>query len=188
MMKMLGAAAAAVVLSCAGQASALSVVDFEDYEIGKVFSFEAPAGTDSPFLRVTGVVQQSPDPLIGKYLALEQTPSPNFGSQVWMLGHTSHAPTLLSFDVFATGPAHFNLFRSGAPTEIVPGEWQTFKTNGMAAGWTALYFHTSAVYIDNLVFDETTFSSAVPEPAVWGMLVAGFGLAGAALRRRRYAV
>lgn len=30
--------------------------------------------------------------------------------------------------------------------------------------------------------------SAVPEPAVWGMMLAGFGLAGSALRRRRHAV
>lgn len=30
--------------------------------------------------------------------------------------------------------------------------------------------------------------TAVPEPAVWGMMVGGFGMAGAALRRRAYSV
>jgi len=32
---------------------------------------------------------------------------------------------------------------------------------------------------------EFGFGSAVPEPATWAMLIGGFGLAGAALRRRR---
>ncbi|GGE16275.1 hypothetical protein GCM10011529_23330 [Polymorphobacter glacialis] len=42
-------------------------------------------------------------------------------------------------------------------------------------------------------FDDITFGSAtpgggVPEPASWAMLIAGFGLTGAAMRRRRTAV
>jgi hypothetical protein len=44
----------------------------------------------------------------------------------------------------------------------------------------------SNVYADNLMF--TTGSNAVPEPASWAMLIAGFGLAGAAMRRRRAAL
>ncbi|WP_235890256.1 PEPxxWA-CTERM sorting domain-containing protein [Sandaracinobacter neustonicus] len=42
---------------------------------------------------------------------------------------------------------------------------------------------------DFLGFDKTpTQSGAVPEPATWAMLIAGFGLVGAAARRRRSAV
>ncbi len=33
--------------------------------------------------------------------------------------------------------------------------------------------------------DDMTVSLAVPEPATWGLMIGGFGLAGAALRRRR---
>lgn len=40
--------------------------------------------------------------------------------------------------------------------------------------------------IDNLVFSAAV--PAVPEPATWAMLIAGFGAAGTALRRRRRAV
>jgi len=49
---------------------------------------------------------------------------------------------------------------------------------------------------NQIVFDDITFGSAipgpdtgpgngVPEPATWAMMIAGFGMAGAALRRRR---
>ncbi|MFZ4381301.1 MAG: PEPxxWA-CTERM sorting domain-containing protein [Sandarakinorhabdus sp.] len=46
----------------------------------------------------------------------------------------------------------------------------------------------------SVVFDDVTFGSAtpgpsaVPEPASWAMLIAGFGLIGATLRRRRAAL
>ena len=36
--------------------------------------------------------------------------------------------------------------------------------------------------------DEAAFTAAVPEPASWAMLVAGFGVMGGTLRRRRAAV
>lgn len=41
------------------------------------------------------------------------------------------------------------------------------------------------VGIDKLVYLVNSINPAVPEPASWAMLVAGFGLTGAALRRRR---
>lgn len=46
---------------------------------------------------------------------------------------------------------------------------------------------------NQIVFDDLTFGAAnpgggaVPEPASWAMLIAGFGLTGAAMRRRRSA-
>ena len=43
------------------------------------------------------------------------------------------------------------------------------------------------VGLDNIRFDVRAIDSgsAVPEPATWAMMIAGFGLAGAGLRRRR---
>lgn len=38
------------------------------------------------------------------------------------------------------------------------------------------------------LLSEPTISSAVPEPATWAMMITGFGLAGASLRRRRGAL
>jgi hypothetical protein len=37
-------------------------------------------------------------------------------------------------------------------------------------------------------FSTTISSGAVPEPAAWGLMIVGFGLTGAAIRRRRQAV
>lgn len=41
--------------------------------------------------------------------------------------------------------------------------------------------------IDNFAVDVTPFAAAVPEPATWAMLIAGFGAVGLTTRRRRAA-
>ena len=41
----------------------------------------------------------------------------------------------------------------------------------------------TSVNIDNLVFQD----AAIPEPAAWALMIAGFGLAGSAVRRRKVA-
>ena len=47
---------------------------------------------------------------------------------------------------------------------------------------------TTRTYADpsfNFTADENSISSGAPEPASWALMLGGFGLAGAALRRRR---
>ncbi len=41
------------------------------------------------------------------------------------------------------------------------------------------------VAIDNIAYDLSPVAAGVPEPASWALLIAGFGLVGAAARRRR---
>jgi len=48
------------------------------------------------------------------------------------------------------------------------------------------WIHTGASYASSA--GSATLDAAVPEPASWAMMVAGFGLAGATMRRRRTAV
>ncbi len=55
---------------------------------------------------------------------------------------------------------------------------------------TSLASSSLGVGLDNVTFDSLggqAGGSAVPEPATWAMMIAGFGLAGAGLRRRRQA-
>ena len=53
--------------------------------------------------------------------------------------------------------------------------------------FTGLVTIVSTEFIDNVALNVTP-SVAVPEPASWAMLIAGFGLVGAAARRRRTAL
>jgi hypothetical protein len=39
--------------------------------------------------------------------------------------------------------------------------------------------------LDNIVLSGTLVSAAVPEPATWAMMIAGFGVVGGAMRRRK---
>ncbi len=63
--------------------------------------------------------------------------------------------------------------------------------NGVAVGggktqYTVNYnFKNNGLAQDQVRFQITSISSAVPEPATWAMMITGFGLAGAAIRRRR---
>ncbi|HLZ73865.1 DUF642 domain-containing protein [Phenylobacterium sp.] len=71
--------------------------------------------------------------------------------------------------------------------------WTTETLSFVASGAsTALTFtgNVGQAYIglDNVSVVETAAPGAVPEPAAWALMIAGFGLAGAALRRRRLAL
>lgn len=50
------------------------------------------------------------------------------------------------------------------------------------------YSFFEATYATNTQLSGTISSLAVPEPATWAMMIGGFALAGAALRRKRYRV
>ena len=78
-------------------------------------------------------------------------------------------------------------------------EWSAFNagykvvgfSTGVGSGWSPGTFIGA---VDNVGFSfgqtSSTFDfevSAVPEPATWALMISGFGLAGAALRRRRTA-
>lgn len=84
----------------------------------------------------------------------------------------------------------------GATTQILAGSqnlaagWHTLQVYGFEGccdgGSGGQYLKAGAQDYQN--FTNNGVSGAVPEPAVWTMMIAGFGLAGAALRRRRTAM
>jgi hypothetical protein len=75
------------------------------------------------------------------------------------------------------------ILANGTPLTI-DSTLTTYTFNAIGTSFTLSGLASDDGYwiADNFVFD------AVPEPASWAMLIAGFGLTGAAMRRRRTAV
>ena len=64
--------------------------------------------------------------------------------------------------------------------EVLTLRWSDFDVRSANGAQAA----DDALGIDDFVFTPTL--AAVPEPATWAMMICGFGVAGAVLRRRRY--
>ncbi len=62
-----------------------------------------------------------------------------------------------------------------------PG-FQTFTFN--RSGVRAFEIRNAYLQLDNVILNAAPAAGAVPEPASWALLIAGYGLTGAALRRR----
>lgn len=62
--------------------------------------------------------------------------------------------------------------------------WSNVDSNGTALGAELIDGQWNAS-INEAAFSLETGAAAIPEPASWAMLIAGFGLVGANLRRRR---
>ncbi len=63
------------------------------------------------------------------------------------------------------------------------GDFNLF-TNGDGSPTGSFYFQLTTAGGDNIAVTSITPLGAVPEPANWALLIAGFGLVGAAQRRR----
>lgn len=75
----------------------------------------------------------------------------------------------------------------GAQTDVcTTGEGGSFTQVAIGAGCTTGSLIPSRIYGFTVTGDDTA-GLVVPEPGSWAMLIAGFGLTGAALRRRRMA-
>ena len=104
---------------------------------------------------------------------------PGGGSFVDLLLPTAQAPVALS-DVTFSGA---NL-RAVVPLSDLPANG--FSTDKFLYNlWPRDGLNTmDNGQISDFAPDASSFSATVPEPAAWALLIAGFGLAGAALRRR----
>ena len=97
-------------------------------------------------------------------------------------------PTLPNVTFTYTGPT---LNYDGAHSEVELGPFEIFSTaNGstrfdnFAAEATKNEGPSRGTDIDTIGTVEVP-SGAVPEPSVWGLLLAGFGMVGISVRRRR---
>lgn len=72
-----------------------------------------------------------------------------------------------------------------------PGSYRllgtSFNGTAWASGTLVLYYWDTFTSDNSGRVTVEIASAAIPEPATWGLMIAGFGLAGAMLRRRRLA-
>lgn len=91
--------------------------------------------------------------------------------------------------LFAGNTQLGSTIQAGSAGGVAPQQWQTFTTNYTATSngnvKLALQFNGLGNTAADFVVDNISMTQAVPEPATWAMMLAGFGIAGASLRRRK---
>lgn len=190
----LGPAVAAVALTFAGQASAaVTTFDFEGAQVGQPVPWTLFDGGG-----FSGGTAASSD--FGTSLQLAETPDYSgplsafdvYGAgKFWDENDRQYiwTPKVVSFDLFLPNGGTINyLGYAWTLTDLAPG-WTTItlpllnlKADRDCAWGCRFFINGGGALVDNVVLDLSR--SGIPEPATWLMLVAGFGMAGTALRRR----
>ena len=196
MRKMVVAALAATML--AGSAQAAYTITFA--EVG---SDVVAIGTGT--LNITGL----------SFLQSDTSPFQIWPARGWVLigganaGDLYQAPLTISGSLGAGGQRIANSGAGGktgilgtsellfVPTGYVSGTLTTststftnssFRSLGLDPGATLTATFNSGANVDTLSVVVPGLSPAIPEPASWTMMITGFGLVGATLRRRKIAI
>jgi len=181
MLKLLGAAVAAVAVFVASSASAATWF----YSYGPFFPQDQPSY-----------------PAVGAPISFSPSSPANIDDAVWNVRVADFAINTIRIsnarpgDTVSLGTFIYSLDYLG-----VIGADGTFEWNGALSPYSGAhditFFHLNVgtfsdghlVNTSNFTVDEMTFSgripSPAPEPATWAMMITGFGLAGTTLRRRR---
>jgi hypothetical protein len=101
----------------------------------------------------------------------------------------------MQFGVSSTGGLAFSRSLSASGSSESGMNWQTFTIDFVAnRSQSTLFFYNTAggdrtgMYLDNIAVIDPTEPGPVggiPEPATWALMIGGFGMAGATLRRKR---
>jgi hypothetical protein len=195
------ALAAAASLALAAPASAANLLVNGDFETGDLAPWlgvgQVGVNAESDYTACCGFVTSHPDNHVASFGSGGKGPaeslSQSFNSILGQL-------YTLSFDLGAVGSSNTNTTvvtvgvasqtytLSGIPNFDSAFNHYSLDFVGVGAP-TAVTFSVSSFFNDDVdtVLDNVSVAAAVPEPATWALMIGGFGLAGAALRRRRVA-
>jgi len=190
-----------------------AVETFDEFNVGDVIDFSTwppvgGIGQPRPFLELHGVVQEEAG---NKYLKLF-----NSEKNAWTIAHgyavlgqhnlslgngfdykpghgevttsTIHSVDFLSQDGGEVFQASGGTVRRKLIATIPTGGWSTVKFGTTTNGDFGMIVDgpgRAPFKIDNIRY--SAFTNRIPEPAVWMMLIAGFGMVGGAMRRRSVA-
>ncbi len=102
------------------------------------------------------------------------------GSQVTVDPNMASAAPLLGYYHYGTADAGSDIL-----PDIAAGMGAQGFMTPLGAGSYSVWLQETGVGSASYKFDFQVAESAVPEPATWGMLIAGFGAIGCAIRARR---
>ena len=115
---------------------------------------------------------------------------PSGGGIIQTFATTAGQQFTLTFDLANLGgpPNAFGLFWDntflGVDFDLAAFNYQSFSflltASDSSADLGFIHYHEPSFWL----LDKVSLTAAVPEPASWAMMIAGFGLAGAAARRR----
>lgn len=146
------------------------------YAMGSSSSAAAPAGDASQYLYVSSALTPNNATLTTAF-ALKSV------SFYW-----GSIDTYNTVDVLGKGGVTLGSFGGGTlmpanGDQTIPStNRRVYFTAGSGEVITGLKFISNGVAFE---LDDVAGTAAVPEPAVWGLMIAGFGMVGAAARRRR---
>lgn len=189
----LAAMCAAGTMVAAGQASA-AVVDFEDLAPGFYGSQVVSGG-----LHVGGggghfdVITSSDPAATGSSGQEAFFEDGGVGNPFRILGSALYISVDLNGaagETLTIGSAFVQPLNSLTQTLVLDDDLSTFQTLFLPAplvvGFGIFISSNSGPFtVDNVVYSRPASLGAVPEPASWALMIAGFGMAGAGLRRRR---
>lgn len=184
-MKLLAPLAAALALAAGSASAATYLIDFESEVAGSPWG----ALIDSAWIGGGVIGAENGNNFLTPNLR-NQTQSTRvlslFGGPVIGPG-TYVSPQILSLDVYFTNGGSVAL--AGGQLFNVGAGWSSIAFTPQPAThlncvWGCnLFFHGDDIRVDNVLLEVAV--AVVPEPATWAMMIAGFGLAGAGLRRHR---
>jgi hypothetical protein len=195
------AAVAAATLAAAGAARAApTVIDFESFgapatsltEAGVTFTSDFPTGLVTPVTGPNGtrtiighVLDDANDPDYFYFFPMRADFSSLMGSVKVDLGDFPGAdqdPDLLFLEIFDASDVSLGRVELAiGPQEPL---MRTLSVSAASRDIRYAVFGAAGDGLSSVYADNFTFDTAVPEPAAWALMIAGFGIAGSALRRR----